>query len=348
MRVLSIVGARPQFVKLAPISWASKGIFRHLILHTGQHYDPLLSDSFFETLNIPQPDFKLEIGSGMHGEQTGQMLIGIEKVLVNAKPDHVIVYGDTNSTLAGALAASKLNIPLSHIEAGLRSFNSLMPEEINRIITDHCSNYLFAPTENAMLNLRNEGLMSASILSGDVMVESLQFIQSRLTPPSTQSEYLFCTLHRAENTDDPRRISYLIESLRKSRIQVHLHCHPRLKAVLDKFALAADSENLKFFPPLDYITTITKMIESVGVITDSGGLQKEAFILNKPCLVVRGESEWVETIQTGGNLLDPYLKQVTAKWWEVSGRMHSKDFFGDGSASRLIVNHIAKSEGIQK
>ena len=177
MKVLSIVGARPQFVKLAPISWAARGKLEHQILHTGQHYDTLLSDSFFKELSIPIPNFQLDIGSGQHGEQTGRMLIEIEKILVQSKPNHVIVYGDTNSTLAGALAASKLNIPMSHVEAGLRSFNRRMPEEVNRVLTDHSSNMLFAPTQTAISNLKNEGLGEISFLAGDVMVETLEYIK---------------------------------------------------------------------------------------------------------------------------------------------------------------------------
>jgi UDP-N-acetylglucosamine 2-epimerase (non-hydrolysing) len=338
---MSIVGARPQFVKLAPIAWASSDVFNHQILHTGQHYDPLLSDSFFDTLNIPQPDFKLGIGSGTHGHQTGKMLIEIENVLMNANPDHVVVYGDTNSTLAGALAASKLHIPISHIEAGLRSFNRRMPEELNRIITDHCSSYLFAPTENSMLNLKNEGLASRSILSGDVMVETLKFIRNRVAAPSSLSDYLFCTLHRAENTDDPIRIRFLIERLRKSQIEVHLHCHPRLRDTLQRLSLMKESENLKFFPPLDYVSTISKLVGSAGVITDSGGLQKEAYILNKHCMVVREESEWIETITPEGNFLDPNLERVVDQWWKIPVLdVRSSNIFGDGSASKMIVSQI--------
>ena len=340
MQVLSIVGARPQFVKLAPISWSARGKFDHLILHTGQHYDPLLSESFFTELDIPKPDFQLNIGSGSHGEQTGRMLSAIEKILIENRPDHVIVYGDTNSTLSGALAASKLNIPISHVEAGLRSFNRLMPEEINRIIADHCSSLLFAPTENAILNLRKEGLENKSILSGDVMVETLNYIQARSNLASHSKDYVFATIHRAENTDDTDRVKHIISELRKSPIPVHLHCHPRLKKVLEELKLFTDSENLKFLPPLDYVSTIIKLANAAGVVTDSGGLQKEAYILEKPCMVVRSESEWVETLSEGNNFLDPDLLFIQTEWWLRKKSIFNKGIFGEGKSSQAIITAI--------
>jgi UDP-N-acetylglucosamine 2-epimerase (non-hydrolysing) len=343
VKVISVVGARPQFVKLAPIAWMAKGRFNHQILHTGQHYDSMLSDNFFVTLNIPQPNFQLDVGSATHGIQTGKMLAEIEQVLMTAKPDHVIVYGDTNSTLAGALAAAKLNIPISHVEAGLRSFNRQMPEEINRILVDHCSSLLFAPTNNAILNLNNEGLHKKSIFSGDVMLETINYIKSKVVPVPSVDEYFFCTLHRAENTDNPTRVKHLIERLRESPTKVHLHCHPRLQKVLKDLSLDTDLGSLQLFPPLDYLSTITKVLHSTGVITDSGGLQKEAFILNKPCLVMRGESEWVETIREGGNLLDPNLDQIAANWWIDFEKDSASTIFGDGSASRIIIEKIAGS-----
>ena len=340
MQVLSIVGARPQFVKLAPITWAAKGNFEHSILHTGQHYDPLLSESFFTTLNIPNPDFQLSIGSGSHGEQTGRMLSEIEKVLISNRPDHVIVYGDTNTTLAGAIAASKLHIPISHIEAGLRSFNRRMPEELNRIVTDHCSNILFAPTKNAIENLQREGLEKISVLSGDVMVETLNFIKSKNVLDKVSENYIFATIHRAENTDNQVRIREIISKLRKSQIPVHLHSHPRLRKVLEELGLLEDSSNLKILPPLDYFSAINKISHASGVITDSGGLQKEAYILNKPCLVVRSESEWVETLSEGLNFLDPNLESIENVWWVSTSGKNSKNIFGDGKSSQKIVSVI--------
>ena len=340
MQVLSIVGARPQFVKLAPITWAAKGNFEHSILHTGQHYDPLLSESFFSTLEIPNPDFQLNIGSGSHGEQTGKMLSEIENVLISNRPDHVIVYGDTNTTLAGAIAASKLHIPISHIEAGLRSFNRRMPEEVNRILTDHCANILFAPTENAIENLQQEGLEEISVLSGDVMVETLNFIKSKSILEDEARNYLFATIHRAENTDDQVRVREIISQLRKSQIPVHLHCHPRLKKVLGELGLLKDSTNLKILPPLDYFSTINKISNSAGVITDSGGLQKESYILNKSCMVVRSESEWVETLSEGSNFLDPNLESIEKVWWTSSSGENRKNIFGDGKSSQKIVSVI--------
>jgi UDP-N-acetylglucosamine 2-epimerase (non-hydrolysing) len=342
MHVLSIVGARPQIVKLAPISWSAKGQIDHQILHTGQHYDPLLSESFFNELDIPKPNFQLETGSGTHGDQTGRMLMQIENVLLENKPDHVIVYGDTNSTLAGALAASKLNIPVSHVEAGLRSFNRQMPEEINRVLTDHCSELLFAPTFTGYSNLSREGLEVKSFLSGDVMVETLDFIRRKGPIQQPSESYIFATIHRAENTDDFERISFLISKLKNSKVKVHLHCHPRLKKVLEKLSLYMDSANLIFLPPLDYFSTINKVLGSIGVITDSGGLQKESYILNKPCMVVRNESEWVETLADGRNFLDPELNRVSDSWWDVGKTEPDLKLFGDGNASKKILEEISR------
>jgi UDP-N-acetylglucosamine 2-epimerase len=346
MRVLSIVGARPQFVKLAPISWTSEGIFEHKILHTGQHYDPMLSEIFFQSLKIPNPDFQLKIGSGPHGEQTGRMLIEIERVLVSSRPDHVILYGDTNSTLAGAIATQKLNIPISHVEAGLRSFNRVMPEEINRVVTDHCSNLLFAPTISSMINLRNEGLGDSSILSGDVMVETLEYIRNEIPINSESSNFLIATIHRPENTDNPERMIKIMGKLKDSPIKIHLHCHPRLRNVLEELNLMKDSENLTLLPPLDYLSLVRNVIESKGVVTDSGGLQKEAYILKKPCMVLRTESEWVETLETGRSFLDPNLERINQNWW--SPREHGEqevNIFGDGSASKTIISAIRNYKG---
>ena len=345
---MSIVGARPQFVKLAPISWAAKGKIDHLILHTGQHYDPILSESFFSTLGIPIPDFQLDIGSNSHGKQTGIMLSEIEQVLIANMPDHVIVYGDTNSTLAGAIAASKLHIPISHIEAGLRSFNQRMPEEVNRVLTDHCSSLLFAPTENAMLNLFREGLGKNAILSGDVMVETLNFIKSQNNLATGSMNYIFATLHRAENTDSSDRIAKIISGFRKSQIPIHLHCHPRLKKVLEELKLMNDSENLKFLAPLDYASTIKKVANASGVVTDSGGLQKEAYILNKPCLVVRSETEWIETMNGGLNFLDPNLESIDKDWWTRTNSKNNSSIFGNGNSSDMIVSTIKNYHSVKK
>jgi UDP-N-acetylglucosamine 2-epimerase len=340
MRVMSIVGARPQFVKLAPIHWASKNNFSHQILHTGQHYDPILSSSFFKILEIPDPAFNLQIGSGTHGVQTGKMLIEIEDILLREKPEHIIIYGDTNTTLAGALAASKLHIPISHIEAGLRSYNIQMPEELNRITADHLSNLLFAPTLQSMKNLKREGLNSKALLVGDVMLESLRFITSKLDNKLNTSNFLFATIHRAENTDDEERIRFVVSQLRRSPVEIHLHCHPRLEKVLLNLGILIDCPKLKFFPPLDYFSTIQKISNSCGVITDSGGLQKEAYLLNKPCLVVRNETEWVETLQSGRNFLDPELGKIEQEWWFEFNELPSGEVFGDGNSARRIVSRI--------
>jgi UDP-N-acetylglucosamine 2-epimerase len=299
-----------------------------------------MSAIFFEELGIPKPYTNLQVGSSSHAEQTAQIMVGVENLINETHPDAILIYGDTNSTLAGALAASKLNIPISHIEAGLRSFNRRMPEEVNSVLTDHCSSLLFAPTESAMFNLRKEGLGDSAVLSGDVMVESLNFITSQSDFVTHSENYLFATIHRAENTDTKERITKIIFELRQSQIPVHLHCHPRLKKVLEELGIFHDSENLKFLSPLDYFSTIKKISNSVGVITDSGGLQKEAYILGKPCLVVRSESEWVEALSDGSNFLDPNLESVQKNWWSENKPKRNINIFGDGKSSHTIISAI--------
>lgn len=334
------MGARPQFVKLAPIAWTSKDFVSHGIIHTGQHYEPLLSDSFFETLHIPKPDFNLGVGSGSHAEQTGKMLVGIEEILQSHRPDHVILYGDTNSTLSGAIVASKLDIPISHIEAGLRSFNRRMPEEINRILTDHCSNLLFAPTKTAMKNLHNEGLGSSSFLSGDVMIETIEHIVREIDSDIPEEDFIFCTIHRAENTDNADRIKDIIFKLRKSLVPVHLYCHPRLRNILTKLGLFYESQNLKLFSPLNYMDSIKKISASLGVITDSGGIQKESYILSKSCMIVRNETEWVELLSNGAHFLDSDLISITSDWWSRVKVKDEESLFGKGQISKFILEKI--------
>ena len=340
MNVVSIVGARPQFIKVAPISWNSKDKFHHQIIHTGQHYDPEMSRNIFESLRIPVPVVQLITGSGSHAEQTGKMIIEIEKSLLDLKPDHVIIYGDTNSTLAGALAASKLQIPISHIEAGLRSWNRLMPEEINRIVSDHISNLLFAPTLSSLNNLRNEGLEDKSYLVGDIMVETINFIRDQISSDSVVPSYIFATIHRVENTADSNRVKYIIEKFRESPIPIHLYCHPRLKKVLDELSLSHNSKNLIFLPPLKFEDSIRKISKSIGVVTDSGGVQKEAYILGKPCLIARAETEWVETLDVGTSFLDPQLKEISNNWWNKTPLSDYENVFGDGLTSHKIIEQI--------
>lgn len=314
MVVLSVVGARPQFVKLAPIAQecAARGV-KHVIVHTGQHYDPMLSDVFFRDLGIPDPDVHLDVGSGSHGRQTGAILAGMDDVLVEHRPDWVLVYGDTNSTVAGALSAVKMHLPVAHLEAGLRSFNRAMPEEHNRVLTDHAADLLLAPTQVAMDHLATEGLADRSTLVGDVMIDVLHKVRDEMTDTDDvlrqlgveSGEFTVATLHRAENTDDPDRLAAIITSLRSLDHPVVLLAHPRLraKAAAQGLDLQTRGSSLRVVDPLPYPSLIGAVSAARGVVTDSGGLQKEAFALRTPCTTVRTETEWVETVQLGWNVL---------------------------------------------
>lgn len=310
MRILSVVGARPQFVKLAPIAAAMKGKADHLIAHTGQHYDELMSDVFFQDLKIPAPDFNLGVGSGSHGRQTGAMLAGLEEVFEQARPDWVLVYGDTNSTLAAAVAAVKMHIPVAHLEAGLRSFNRRMPEEHNRVLTDHAADLLLAPTEVAMQHLATEGLSERSVLVGDVMTDvlyltrdALQAKQEALPNGFTGGDYYVSTIHRPDNTDAADRLSAIVGQLSQMDKPVLLLAHPRLRSLAQRHRISLDQGSLVSIDPLAYPQLINAVQNSAGVVTDSGGLQKEAFLLRVPCTTVRPETEWVETVDLGWNML---------------------------------------------
>lgn len=313
VHVLSIVGARPQFVKLAPIAaeFSRHNNIRHTIVHTGQHYDVMMSDSFFTELLIPTPDMNLEIGSGSHGKQTGAMLAAIEEVLDQFRPDWTLVYGDTNSTVAGALAAVKLHLHVAHLEAGLRSFNRIMPEEHNRILTDHAADLLLAPTEVAMEHLSAEGLAARSLLVGDVMTDLCLGIAARVTDrtprlPSAidpSLPYFIATIHRAENTDDPERLRSIVASLRDLPQPVVLTAHPRLQARAREQGVDLCGGSLVTTDPLSYTDMVTAVQHSIGVVTDSGGLQKEAYLLGVPCTTIRSETEWPETLADDWNVL---------------------------------------------
>ncbi|HEX5597169.1 MAG TPA: UDP-N-acetylglucosamine 2-epimerase (non-hydrolyzing) [Micromonosporaceae bacterium] len=354
MKVVSIVGARPQLVKLAPIAAAFAGSeCRHVIVHTGQHYDVNLSDVFFSGLGIPAPDIHLGIGSGTHGVQTGRTLAALDPVLAAEKPDWVLVYGDTNSTLAGALSAVKQHLPVAHLEAGLRSFNRLMPEEHNRILTDHAADLLLAPTEVAMRHLAAEGLADRSVLVGDVMVDVCLSVRDAVVagehpaprlPQGIDSgaPYLLATLHRAENTDDPERLGGLIEAMATLPVQVALLAHPRLVARADEHGIKLDQGAIRVGQPLPYGEMVAAVIGSTGVVTDSGGLQKEAYLLDRPCTTLRSETEWVETLEGDWNHLVPNPTKLSAtEWAQMATRPVPSTPrgtpYGDGQAAKRVV-----------
>jgi len=310
MKVLSVVGARPQFVKLAPIAHALRGRCEHVIVHTGQHYDERMSQVFFDDLGIPLPDADLEIGSGSHGAQTGAMLAAIEPLLQQQEPDWVLVYGDTNSTLAGALAAVKLHLPVAHLEAGLRSFNRRMPEEHNRVLTDHAADLCLAPTQVAMDHLNREGLASRSRLVGDVMTDVCLATATRVRdePPTLPhgvraSEYVVATIHRPDNTDDAERLTAIMDGLASLRRQVLLLAHPRVVAAAARHGVELSRPGVHVLPAQPYPELLRLVLHSSAVVTDSGGLQKEAFLLRVPCTTMRPETEWTETVDLGWNLL---------------------------------------------
>lgn len=352
MKILSVVGARPQFVKLAPIARASASAgMSHKIVHTGQHYDPMLSDIFFDKLRIPAPDYHMGIGSGSHGKQTGAMLTQLDDIISSEKPDWVLVYGDTNSTLAAALSAVKLHYPVAHLEAGLRSFNRSMPEEHNRVLTDHAADLLLAPTEVAAEHLAREGLGERTVIVGDVMTDVLMREVARLDPghsPLTaelgleEGSYSIATIHRAENTDNPVRLRTIIESLDSVGHTVVILAHPRLLAKCAEHRIALDRKNLIIRESLAYADLLASAIHSRGVITDSGGLQKEAFLLRVPCTTVRTETEWVETVELGWNVLtEPgeALVQSASRPLPVATDAAP---YGDGFTAERVVEELRK------
>ncbi len=308
MKVCSIVGARPQFVKLAPFSQELRKYHKEIVIHTGQHYQANMSDLFFQELNIPKPDYELGIGSYSQGVQTGKMLAGIEKVLLKEQPDLAVIFGDTNSTLAGVMAAVKLGIKTVHIEAGLRSFNRSMPEEINRLITDCVSDYLFVPTETAMKNLANEGLKGH--LTGDIMVDSIKIAKEKTGDRKellsaykiNKKDYYLMTLHRQSNVDDKIELNNILININKLDKKVLFPIHPRTRKNIAQVQ-EKNLSNIVFCNPFGYFDFLYLMINAAKIITDSGGIQKEAYILKVPCITLRNETEWVETVQSGWNVL---------------------------------------------
>ena len=360
MKIVTIVGARPQFIKAAAVSRVlrSSGV-QEILVHTGQHYDQNMSEVFFAQLEIAPPDYHLGIGSGSHGVQTGRMLEGIESVLLKEKPNWVLVYGDTNSTLAGALAAVKLHIPVAHVEAGLRSFNRSMPEEINRVLTDHAAQLLFAPTNTAVENLRREGISASKIhLVGDVMYDAALYYGSKAEAESDilqqlgleSKGYILATVHRAENTDNPLRLGAIFRGLMEvaaGEIPVVLPLHPHTRKALERENLLLEaSRNLRLIEPVGYLDMVHLEKNSRLIATDSGGIQKEAFFYRVPCITLREETEWVELVESGWNgLISPPQPSLVAKGIKDLLNYREKglpkiELYGTGNAAGLIMGYL--------
>jgi UDP-GlcNAc3NAcA epimerase len=309
-KILSIIGARPQFVKIMPITRAVSSVFQHVIVHTGQHYDDPMSKVFFRDLHIPAPQYNLGVGSGTHASQTAAMLVGLETVLNKERPDLVMVYGDTNSTLAGALAAAKLDLPVAHVESGLRSFNISMSEEVNRVLVDRISALLFCPTRTAMENLANEGIRKGVVHSGDVMLDALLmckpdanrsvWMMERLG--LTKRGYYLATVHRAANTDDRQRLLQILEAFGRLDRPLVFPMHPRTKRAIERFELSLHA-NVRLLDPIGYLDMLSLEMNARKILTDSGGVQKEAYCLSVPCITLREATEWVETLDNGWNTL---------------------------------------------
>lgn len=311
MKTVTIVGARPQFIKLAPMTRALRAAGdTDIVVHTGQHYDTNMSDVFFSELEIPPPEYNLDVGSGTHGVQTGEMLRKIEAVLMKERPSWVIVYGDTNSTLAGALAASKLSMKIAHVEAGLRSFDRRMPEEINRVLTDHLADLLLCPSDTAATNLRNEGVMGTVEIVGDIMTDALRFAKEKLALDHSivrrlsmrPGEYLLATVHRQENADSLRRLTELFEVFAELRLPIVFPVHPRTAHMIAVHKLIVP-DNIMRIEPVGYLDMVALMEYAKMILTDSGGMQKEAYWLGIPCVTLRENTEWVETVASGWNIL---------------------------------------------
>ncbi|MBP7828565.1 MAG: UDP-N-acetylglucosamine 2-epimerase (non-hydrolyzing) [Kiritimatiellae bacterium] len=352
--IVTIVGARPQFIKAAPVCWALRQTCRETLVHTGQHYDDNMSRRFFEELRIPAPEYNLRVGSGPHGAQTAAMLQGIEEVLLREKPDLVLVYGDTNSTLAGALAACKLRVPLAHVEAGLRSYNRAMPEEHNRVLTDHCADLLFCPTETARANLEREGVTRGVHVVGDTMYDAvLHFAEAARRRPSVagtlglrDTSFALVTLHRAGNVDDEPTLTRLLQALARIERPVIFPVHPRtrerMRALHDRVFPSGAPSHLHVIDPVGYLDMLKLEQDASVVLTDSGGIQKEAFFLETPCITLRRETEWTETVATGWNRLAgdtlAELPELVASARRPAARPPA--LFGDGRAAERIAERL--------
>lgn len=360
MKIVTVVGARPQFIKAALVSKRLQELpdIEEILVHTGQHYDDEMSDIFFREMGIPLPKINLGIGSGTHGEQTAHMLEGTEKVLMDEQPEIVMVYGDTNSTLAGALAAAKLGIPVAHVEAGLRSFNRTMPEEINRIMADHLSSMLFAPTQQSVSNLLAEGIRTDKIHEiGDVMYDAALYFGKQAEHRSSilgelalkKGGYILATVHRAENTDDPSRLAVLMEAFRMLSLElsVVVPLHPRTRDALAKTGLfMGQRQQIMLIPPLGYLDMLQLERYAKTIVTDSGGVQKEAFFFRVPCVTLREETEWVELVESGWNRLAPprsveHILEIVRNAGAIT--LAEVDFYGGGRAVERLAGVLQHS-----
>ncbi|MCD6172020.1 MAG: UDP-N-acetylglucosamine 2-epimerase (non-hydrolyzing) [Thermoplasmata archaeon] len=365
LKVINIVGARPQFIKLAPVLKAIQHYneehkdlpIHEVLVHTGQHYDYEMSQVFFDELGLKNPDYHLGVGSGTHAEQTAEMLKRIEQVLMKEKPDIVMVYGDTNSTLAGALAAAKLHIPVAHVEAGLRSFNRRMPEEINRVLTDHISDFLFCPTQTAVNNLKQEGITKGVYLVGDVMYDAVLMYGELAERKSTilktlnlkPKSYALATVHRAENTDDPERLSAIFKAFKEiaeNGLSVVVPLHPRTRNALSSLEpnpLSYIPAFLRLIDPVSYLDMLVLEKNAKVILTDSGGVQKEAFFFKVPCVTLREETEWVETVESGWNTIcgGSNVKQITQAAVNAQPGIRNSFFYGNGDSAKKIVTILA-------
>ncbi|MCD4731258.1 MAG: UDP-N-acetylglucosamine 2-epimerase (non-hydrolyzing) [Bacteroidales bacterium] len=351
LKLATIIGARPQFIKAAVLSneISKRSNVEEIIIHTGQHFDENMSQIFFEQMEIPKPDYNLGINGTMHGAMTGQMLEQIEKILIDEKPDVVVVYGDTNSTLAGALAASKLHIPIAHVEAGLRSFNMKMPEEINRILTDRISKFLFCPSKTAVNNLKNEGFdnFDSEVLNvGDIMYDAVMYFGSKSRKPDLDipDKFILATVHRQENTDNGSYLRSIFQAFNQISIDVPivLPLHPRTKKAIDNYSIQI-SKNVHFIEPVGYLEMLYLLNNSELVMTDSGGLQKEAYFFEKPCVTLRFETEWTELVENGFNIVStPNFDKIldSVKIIQSTHLDFSKKLYGDGNAAELILKTL--------
>jgi len=349
MKVVTVLGARPQFIKAAPLSAVLRQEHTEILVHTGQHYDYQMSDVFFAELGLPHPEYSLGVGSKQHGAQTGEMLAGVEGVLLRERPDWVLVYGDTNSTLAGALAAAKLHIPVAHVEAGLRSFNRQMPEEVNRVVTDHLSALLFCPSDQAVSNLRHEGITAGVVRTGDVMADALYFHARRAeaagrAPLFAPQSYMLATVHRAENTDTPGRLESILQAFAQVPGRIVLPLHPRTAKLLAARGIKVPA-NVSVIEPLGYLDMVLLEKGAELILTDSGGVQKEAYLWRVPCVTLREETEWVETVEAGWNTLAGAKPEAIVAAVDRYRReplpAYQDNLYGNGRASEEIVAAMA-------